>query len=54
MEDIFDFIGKMTLVNFCIYNEREIIPDVTVEILRNSATGEISFGWYKGDLEDDE
>ena len=49
-----EFIGSLTMVNFLIYNEREIIPDVTVEILRNSVTGEISFGWYKGRMEEDD
>lgn len=47
---MWEFIGSMNLINFAIFDEVERIPDCTVEILRNSATGEISFGWYKGDI----
>lgn len=30
-----------------IYDEVEEIPNCTVQILRNSVTGEISVGWYR-------
>lgn len=29
-----------------LYDEVEIHPDCTVQILRNSATGEVSIGWW--------
>ena len=32
-----------------IYDIEEIYPDCTVQILRNSVTGEISIGWWEND-----
>lgn len=29
------------------YDEREVYRNCTVEILKNSVTGEVSVGWYK-------
>ena len=30
-----------------IYDEEEIYPDCTVQVLKNSVTGKISVGWWK-------
>jgi len=30
-----------------VYDEREVHENCTVEIWKNSATGEISIGWYE-------
>lgn len=35
---------KIVETNF--YDEVEVHHDCTVEILRNSVTGEVSIGWY--------
>lgn len=32
-----------------IFDEEEIHPNCTVQILRNSATGEISVGWWENE-----
>lgn len=34
-----------------VYELVDEIPDCTVQILRNPATGEVSVGWYRGKLE---
>lgn len=34
-----------------IYDIEEIYPDCTVQVLRNSVTGEVSVGWWKNDEE---
>lgn len=36
-----------TWVETNIFDEVEEIPNCTVQILRNSVTGEISVGWYR-------
>ena len=33
-------------VNMSIYDEVELHTDCTVQILKNSVTGEISIGWW--------
>ena len=30
-----------------IYDEEEIYPDCTVQVLKNSVTGKVSVGWWK-------
>lgn len=35
-----------------IYDEEEIIENCTVQIWRNSITGEESVGWWRGGIED--
>lgn len=30
-----------------VYDEEEIYPDCTVQVLKNSVTGKISVGWWK-------
>ncbi len=34
-----------------IFDQREVHHNCTVEILKNSITGEISVGWYRGEEE---
>ena len=33
-----------------IYDKEEIFPDCTVQVLTNTATGEVSVGWWKNEL----
>lgn len=33
-------------VSTAIFDEEEIYPNCTVQILRNSVTGEVSVGWW--------
>lgn len=30
-----------------IYDEEEVYPDCTVQVLKNSVTGKVSVGWWK-------
>lgn len=39
--------AETRLVEANIYDEVEVHKDVTVQILRNSVTGETSFGWWE-------
>lgn len=32
-----------------LYDVEEIYPDCTVQVLRNSVTGEVSIGWWPND-----
>ena len=34
------------------YDEEEIIPNCTVQILKNTKTGDESIGWWRGGIED--
>ena len=43
-----DFI-RDTIVESNIYDEEEIYYDCTVQVLRNSITGETSVGWFRND-----
>ena len=36
-------------VETAIFDEEEIHPNCTVQILRNSVTGEVSIGWWDND-----
>lgn len=36
-----------------IFDSEETIPNCTVQVLRNSVTGEVSVGWYRNVEEDD-
>lgn len=33
-------------VSTALYDEEEIYPNCTVQVLRNSVTGEVSVGWW--------
>ena len=35
-----------------IFDQEEIHPNCTVQILRNSVTGEVSVGWWENEDED--
>ena len=37
------------IVESNIYDEEEVYYDCTVQVLRNSITGEISVGWFRND-----
>ena len=41
------------MVETNIFDEEEIIENCTVQILRNSVTGEISVGWWRNDKEEE-
>ena len=41
-----------TKVEMNVYDQEEIIEGCTVQILRNSVTGEESIGWWRGTAED--
>lgn len=44
-----DMRGKSTKVETNIFDEEEIHENCTVQILKNSQTGEISVGWWEND-----
>lgn len=41
--------GNMNGIETNIFDECELHPNCTVEVLRNSITGEISIGWWDND-----
>lgn len=41
--------GEVVGVESNLFDEREIHTNCTVEIFRNSVTGEISIGWWDND-----
>lgn len=43
--------GRFTVaeVEAGIYDKEEIYPDCTVQVLTNTATGDVSVGWWKND-----
>ena len=41
------------VVNLEEYDEVEIHENCTVQILKNSRTGEVSVGWWEGGIEDE-
>ena len=41
-------------VEINVFDEREVHENCTVEILRNSVTGEISIGWWENKKEEKE
>lgn len=40
--------SKIVNLEFNMYNKEEIIYPCTVHILTNTATGDVSYGWWKG------
>lgn len=46
-----DFINK-TAVQCNLFDERVVYPNCTVEIWRNSLTGDESVGWWRNESED--
>lgn len=41
--------GQVNVESINLFDEEEIIHNCTVQILRNSVTGEISIGWWPED-----
>ena len=46
-------MDDIILTGVNIYDEEEIHTNCTVQILRNSITGETSIGWWENKEEDD-
>lgn len=44
-----DNAHEITNVQVSIYDEEEIYENCTVQVWRNSVTGEESIGWWKND-----
>ena len=41
--------GNPESIEMNIYDEVELYPNCTVQVLRNSVTGEVSVGWWKNE-----
>ena len=41
--------AQVVKVETNIYDKEEIYPDCTVQVLTNTATGDVSVGWWKND-----
>ena len=41
--------STITHIETNIFDIEEIYPDCTVQVLRNSVTGEVSVGWWKNE-----
>ncbi len=44
-------MDDITLDSVSIFDEEEIYTNCTVQILRNSVTGDVSIGWWKNEEE---
>lgn len=40
-------------VDMDIYDQEEIYPNCTVQVLTNTVTGKVSIGWWRNDLGQD-
>ena len=40
--------------NIAYYDQEEIYPNCTVQVLTNSVTGDVSIGWWRNDTEEQE
>lgn len=40
--------------NISYYDQEEIIPNCTVQILTNSVTGDVSIGWWRNDPDEED
>ena len=38
-------------VDMDIYDQEEIYPNCTVQVLTNTVTGKVSVGWWRNDIE---
>ena len=46
---------EILAVETSIFDQEEIYPNCTVQVLTNSVTGEVSVGWWRNDIcKDDE
>ena len=41
--------GKITKIETCFYDKEEIFENCTVQVLTNTATGDVSIGWWKNE-----
>ncbi len=41
--------GEIIEVHAAIFDEEETYPNCTVQVLRNSVTGDVSWGWWPND-----
>lgn len=46
-------IPNLEIASTSIYDEERIYPNCTVQVWRNSVTGEESWGWFENPTEDD-
>ena len=46
--------GTITKIETCFYDKEEIFENCTVQVLTNTATGEVSIGWWKNEERTDE
>ena len=45
---------KILDVDMDIYDQEEIYPNCTVQVLTNTVTGKVSVGWWRNDIEVEE
>lgn len=45
---------KILDVDMDIYDQEEIYPNCTVQVLTNTVTGKVSIGWWRNDVEVEE
>lgn len=43
--------GEIVKIETNMYNKEEILYPCTVQILTNTVTGEVSYGWWRGEPE---
>lgn len=41
--------SEYTVLEMNVFDEEEIYPNCTVQVLRNSVTGEVSVGWWRNE-----
>jgi hypothetical protein len=46
--------GTITKIETCFYDKEEIFENCTVQVLTNTATGEVSIGWWKNERTDED
>ena len=49
IEALVEFIQQPKVVSVAIYDQEEIHHNCTVQILKNSVTGDVSVGWWPND-----
>ena len=49
IEALVEFIQQPKVVSVAIYDEVETYPNCSVQILKNSVTGDVSVGWWPND-----
>lgn len=46
--------GTIEKIETCFYDKVETFPNCTVQVLTNTATGEVNIGWWKNEERTDE